>query len=789
MLAGSWALVRSPLASLGRCSKTTRTRAYASADITLTYASRLRHTANSTEETSIPRAIPKEISQQVHTEVFEDASDEYISVAAMSQPPKPSVMDVIDATLPAVLPQSSENSSIFENDSVEYRSVSAAQTSGRRPRVALGDVAAKLVTEQKYDEAYHLIREMMHVGSAIPTNAVYETTACVMLEDFDKSSSPQALSEQVARFETFFSLIPPSSVADRARTFKAIRDRILNTPLINLDLIIRFSLILVRKGYITVVQKYTIPVITRFAPPEVCLQFMDDIIASNKHHSPKSDLDESSAVRASWRLRSSMIRWLAFSDRLDEAMTLLPRNSLPLDGFKLSPSTYRLLRFRLQRSHKPELIPYLDSVLRVPEYFVPNSPSNGEPGTFAALKDSDQAIAVSLPVTSSGSSRTALAASLRRLKNQYVLSASSKHLFTRPPPLAEVVNFFTSYTSSSRDKNGRAIALLRRRVLDLGPGPSSHFLFAEMLYYYHARIPELIIETYVDHFYISAVPREDVLAQYHESLGRRNAECESAKLAADDSLVRSPFRIEMTSSFGTPGLRLWPATGHTSLVWHALVMLARDNASVLQLYHKLLQISTEGFSSFSPLSQLEESAKLYSTALMPPSTWHAKVPAASFTPFLRSLLSTANSTATASLGASLLDDMVRAGIEPNVHHLTEIGQFYAYRGDSRRAFIIMQRLEASEKGKSEAHKPVSGSFPVPDIIFYCALLRAFIYVRNLDDAERVAARMMERYKITPGREGCFPGQNEVINKLWQDLAALREANCLELSASGLHDKA
>jgi hypothetical protein len=213
-------------------------------------------------------------------------------------------------------------------------------------------------------------------------------------------------------------------------------------------------------------------------------------------------------------------------------------------------------------------------------------------------------------------------------------------------------------------------------------------------------------------------------------------------------------------------------------MWHALTTLAKDDSAILQLYQKLLQISTA-------VSPVEGS----SSTLVPPSTWHSKVPASAFTPFLRRMLRTSNPNTTGSLGASLLGDMVRAGIEPNVHHLTEIAQFYAQQGDSRRAFLIMERMEAAgEKNEKEAFIgsstcDTSESFPVPDIVFYCALLRAFIQTRNLGDAEKAAARIHERYNTALKSNAFSSGQREIINGLWRDLAQLRETQNHEALAT------
>ncbi|KAF8629033.1 hypothetical protein AX15_003593 [Amanita polypyramis BW_CC] len=805
MLAGSWALTRTPWLSLRCSAQATRARSYSSI-AGVFHGSRLQsHTHYSTECTEdvlLPDVAAKKETSDPPTQVFEEYADEYTSVAFTSKPPRPSVMEIIDRTLPPTLPRpTTDATSIFEDQSSEYDTVSPTSSESRH---SLDDVLLKLVAVGEYDEVYSILLEAKQLGRRIRVHSAYEAAAIVALDSMPISSSPRALSEQVDRFDTFFSLIPPSRVADGGRTFKGIRKRILNTPLINLDLVIRFSLILIRKGYMGLVQKYTVPIIARFAPSEVCLQFVDDGIGANKHYwLSKLPPDERNATIKSWNLRSTTIHWLAFSGRMNEVIALLPRNGSLMDGFRLSQKTHALLRFRLDHSSSPErheLINYVDSLLRsdltdkrlvggaellsesstscqaVPKTLVPDPPMRAGSSAFAELENSDKIIEIDQP---SPYLPGTLAASLRRLKNAYVFSASPRNLFTAPPPLVEVLSFFVSYLINSADKNGRGIDLLRRRVFKLGPGPGSHFLFAEMLYYFRAGLPKLVIETYVDHFYISAVPREDILAHYHELRNLRMAKYESA---TDSINMELPFRIGLSRMGSEPStIRLWPATSHIALVWNALVMLAPDDSTVLQLYQKLLQIASEGFSSFSTPSQFEQS---YSTALVPPSTWSAKVPAAAFTPFLRRILKSSNLSTATSLGASLLGDMVHAGIEPNVHHMTEIVQFYAQRGDSRRALMIMEQMEGGEEKRekfngSSTDSSVSSdqlaTFPAPDVVFYCALLRAFIRTRNLDDAEKVATRIERRRQLASARKDLSSEQLEAVNLLWEDLAELREA--------------
>lgn len=779
MLACSWALVRF---SLRRTAQAATARTFTSATAGTVHPGRLHLAHYSTTETeqtanrSSAQTKAKNQGQTASEDVLEDYAEEYAFIASTSKPPTLSVMEVIDNTLPAILPQPlTDGASIFEDDSSDYEissPISAENT------LSIDRQLWKLLDAKEYDQVYDILREAKQLGHRIWSHPAYEGAAIATLDNLPHTSSPRDFSEQLMRFEAFFSRVPPAWAAGRKRSFTEIRKRVLNAPLVNMDLIIRSSLVLARKGYANLVQKYTIPIISRFAPSEVCLEFVDNVISANKTYHASST-SQGPKRMSTWNLRSTMLYWLAFSNRLDEAIALLPRDGAPMDGFRLVPQVHNLLHFRLGQSSKPEhheLIPHVNSLLlfqgpidSASENINGATTSDQVCASLAELDD-ETIIDMDQPAPSSADTLVTL---LRHLKNAY--SRSPGELFIKPPPLAEVLAFFTSYTTHLPNKKGRAISLLRRRAFRLGNGPASHFLFAEMLHYYRAGMLGLVMETYVEHFYISALPRDEVLGHYYEFLKCRDDE-QGAEEASSDT---SPFRIGIGVSKKDPLLsmrRLWPATGHTTLMWHALVSSTAEE-SIPQLYQKLLQIATEGSSFMSVHSQFEN---LYSTALVPPSTWRANVPAAAFTPFFRRMLRTSSVESAASLCASLLGDMVRAGTEPNALHLTEIARFYALRGDSKRAFIIMENMEATKKERAESTSNPASSvkpalFPIPDIVFYCALLRAFISNRNLDDAERVAVRIAKLSKPALGTEEISPGQHEVINNLWQDLAELRQA--------------
>ena len=803
MLASSWALVRSPLFSLRR-SAHAATRTFSSSSVGTVHPCKFHLAHYSTTETEDASAqTAKNLGQSTSENVLEDDSEEYMFIASASKPPTPSVMEVVNYTLPAMLPQPpTDGASILEDPSSEYETASLISVENTQ---SIDRQFWKLLDAKEYDQVYELLREVKQLGHRLWSHPAYEGAAIATLEKLPESRSPSDLSEQLTRFEAFFSRVPPAWATDRKRSFREIRKRVLNTPLINMDLVIGFSLILARKGYSNLVQKHTIPIICRFASSKVCLEFVDNVIVANKmYHS--SSTSQGRKRMSTWNLRSTMLYWLAFSNRLDEAISLLPRDGLPMDDFRLTPPIHSLLHFRLEQSSKPEhheLITYVNGLLRAGPVFqdpinrvsrdIDGTKSLAEPAasgnlsaatsdhearadTTAAFAELDDETIVDMEQPTTSSADT-LATSLRHLKNAY--SRSPGQLFTKPPPLSEVLAFFTLYTTHSPDSKGRAIGLLRRRAFRLGSGPASHFLFAEMLHYYRAGLLGLVMETYVQHFYISALPREEVLAHCHKFLRYRNEEYDAAEASSDASSVQLPFRIGIGVSkkdLLLSKMRLWPATGHTTLMWHALVSLTAEDG-ISQLYQKLLQIAAEGSSFIS-------AQNLYSTALVPPSTWRAKVPAAAFTPFFRRMLRTASVESAASLGASLWDDMLNAGIAPNTIHLTEMARFYAHRGDSRRAFMIMEKMEAAKKEREQLadasiNDPASSIkpalFPIPDIIFYCALLRAFIINRNLDDAERVVVRIAQLCKRAPGTEEISPGQHEVINNLRQDLAKLRQA--------------
>ncbi|PFH49874.1 hypothetical protein AMATHDRAFT_48352 [Amanita thiersii Skay4041] len=760
MLVGSWTLLRSTrLATFGRSLVFSAVRAAGDEPVTSGQRVRVGNGPNT----------PKSRMEADGMESGRSPVDGMSGATSERHANRPSIMDVINGTLPALLPPPMDESAIFEDDSPEYDAFNPLQSGHERHDTSIDAAVLKLVSEEKYDEAYQVLKDMNQLGIEIT-----DTDACIKasLATLDNLyhlmlSQSQIPLDVLDRFEAFFSLIPDRNF-ETDQSLKAIntlRQRVLDSPSINLEILLRFTLTLIRKGYLGMVRLHCIPVVARFISPDLCAEFFDHAKAANQEYwDSVSDREFAwrMEIHSLHRLRAAMIHWLAHAKKIDEALDLIPPS---VGGFQFPIQTYRLLRFRLLSSNDPKyrrMVAYINT-FPVRDYS-PEERRNTPDSWFKP--DTELAVTLLIPRTLSNFSSSEFASMLRRLKNAYIHCTDKQHMFTKPTTLSDQLIFFMTYLERFPERKGRALALLRKRTARTGPGAFTHFLFSEMLYYFHTNQPKLILRTFLDHFYISAVPPADMLSYYHSKAEEENDT--SARFGMSPG-------TKMPSAFIH---RLWPAPTHVTLVWHALLALAPDSAAILHLYQKLMLIAADEH----PASDDSQEASSGTSSLLSPPSWMQKVPASAFTPFILKLLnSTGSSTSlSASIGASLLNDMVRVGVEPNLHHLTEFARFYARRHNPRRAFIILERMEAAEQERMRGDFNHKG-LPSPDVTFYNAVLRAFIGAGNITDADRVAEKMAKRYDFVPGGEAYVPGKHEIIDELWKDLEELKESVATSVS--------
>lgn len=659
-----------------------------------------------------------------------------------SIPPQWSILEVIQQKLPELLPEHSPGDEIFEVRGQEYSTVISTLLCGS-PNSSL-HALAQLVELRDFDQAYLLLKDIQDLNIDIPLSFAYEAPAQAVLRNADLRGPTQ-----VEQFSAWFTLIPPAYDSG-GRTFDETFHLIFQAKVTNLALILAFSKIMASKGYGQMTSSQAIPFIMRYSSIEVGLNFLDDFNdASTKYwatHNPKIAAKKSEMVAIN--SRGLAVRSLVYSGRIDDALSLLPN---PEDGhFRLTRYTYDFLLRRLEKSKNVEHRQHISLVekLRSQESTTLFEYSVSPLTILAEEVDMASKLRSTLPVDLTEN----LAIDLRYMKTAFLHNDLIPHPFT-------IVNFMNAYLSTGRT---RALELLYNRAVRTGYRVVFTFIFAEMLFYHRLRHYDLVIEAFVDHFYLTGVPREHVLNRYHRLIAKRRAFDPNTR---GDPPPERCYKFDPHKAL--PRGKLWPLSAHCNLVYHALVALTPSGTAIESLYQELLLIVEHGKDTpFSPVIASVE--PLVANSRGRPSS-------GAFTPFFRRLMHTFG----AIRGAKVLSEMVKLGIKPTIYHYTELAGFYASRGEPQKAFLILDNLEtrfksaaqSSTTGSNDGDSSKSGTLestvPAPDIVMYISLMRGFIISKNLQAADDVAARLKRRHKYQKG-------ENNYLDEVYRDIEYLRK---------------
>ena len=562
--------------------------------------------------------------------------------------------------------------------------------------------------------------------------------------------------KQVEQFTAWFYLIPPAHTSDIVRTFDETCHLIFQAKLTNLSLIINFAMIMASKGYGQMISVQAIPTIMRYSSFEIGLNFLDDFNDANAKYWATHN-SEAAPERLEIGVRGLAVRSLAYSGRIDEALSLLPD---PKDvRFRLTSFTYDVLLRRLEKSkiveHRKQ-IPMVEE-LRSQESATVFENNSVSPLTILA---EEAEMASSLNPAPPVELTENLVNDLRYLKLAFLDKDVLPHPFT-------IVNFMNAYLATGRT---RALELLFSRAIRTSYRTTSTFIFAEMLFYRRLRQHDLVIETFVDHFYLTGVPREHVLNRYHRLSAKRRAYDPATR---KDPPAERCYKFDLRKAL--PRGKLWPFSAHCNLVYHALVALTVPSPALESLYQELLLIAEHGKDA--PTAPAIASVEpLISGSQGGPSS-------GAFTPFFRRLMQAFGPAR----GAKILNDMVNIGIKPTVYHYTELAGFYASTGEVQRAFLILDNLErrfknaaqsptaaSDDQGDSSTSEeydslktPESSALPAPDLVMYISLMRGFIISKNLQAADDVAARLRQLHKYRKG-------EDRYLDDVYRDIGYMRE---------------
>ena len=690
---------------------------------------------SSTNECSTPSK--PHVGAESQASVFEEASEDYTAVMVESKPLPPSILELVKTTLPSILPEpAADDPSVFEERDSDYITYAPVEQAAYSSTHAL----AQLVTDHRYEEAYSLFVELRDLGVVIPPSRVYEQAALASL---------RVPEESVSRFADWFSLIPPAHLANTPRKFEEARRVILQTPIINLPLVTSMALILASKGYADVISIHAVPLIIRYASPEMSRRFLDDFMQAHRlYWNGQRPQDAPYMVKKTFtNVRGIAVRALAFSRRLEEAVALLPdsHNST----FRLTRYTYDVLLRGLRTTRELTVKQHIPLVMTLRNQESTSVPPPHHTSDLLADLSENAGMMSEIKFPTAIHVSDNLAETLRYLKNSLSSNADIPHPYT-------IVNFFAAYLFTGRS---RALALLLQRSIRSSYASTSAFVFAEMLYYRKLNQHSLVIQTFVDHFYLFGVPRDDVLTCYNR-LKHQHAEFSRQYHVSTKEEEAPPHRVcEYRNDIVLPRGKLWPSAQHCNLVWHSLVAIAPDDATVERLYHRLLKVAADGHSA--EPNGLQSVASLVTSDKVTTSS-------GAFTPFIKRLMFASG----ASRGAKIISNMLSLGLRPNVYHFTELAGHYARMGDARRAFLILNNMEneygnQSKDGTAGSATKQDNIFPPPDLIMYISLMRGFIISRNLESALEVDRRLrLVRQHVL--------GQNEYLDMVYTDLHALKQ---------------
>jgi hypothetical protein len=292
--------------------------------------------------------------------------------------------------------------------------------------------------------------------------------------------------------------------------------------------------------------------------------------------------------------------------------------------------------------------------------------------------------------------------------------------------------------------------LLRKLALRRHGDYHRSYVFAEMLFHTRRGKPDLVIQTFVTHFFIVGIPRDEILFQLRATDTERNPAADAVWAAA-------------------PEMKLFPSPMHVAVAWRALLELTHDERAIESLYAKLLRFADPS----APQAPVLHPGV---PQLRPPPAWKNAVDASAFTPFVRRMCQALGTER----GGQILKDMLRVGIQPGIYQLTELAMEYSRIGDVRRTFIVLDQVEnaakvlestdategddADDEEAAQKRRALQDHLPQLDQVFYVAVVRGFIMSKRIAQARQVEQRMHKRY-------GYVPGVNQHVDELYEDLQA------------------
>ncbi|KAF9528591.1 hypothetical protein CPB83DRAFT_894115 [Crepidotus variabilis] len=699
---------------------------------------------------SLQLELDRDVQGPGSTSIFEDGSivTEPITesqsthipidlVVALDEVTNAASSEDLEAHYPEPAPPVEDLAEVFEDEDGDYAQFEPSPSKTVHSSRQSAGMLVNLVEQELYERAYVLLQEMQDLDAKIPYSFIYEKAALAALQR--ANTKPE---EKLVMFTAWFSLVPLEINAPSEPPFGETTRLLIQSPLLQLSILLQFGLIAARKGYAERISDLLFPPIVRATSPEVLRKFVEDFLhadhayLTNHMHHVKREARMRLKKSVS-NVRGIVIRILTYSGRLDEAVAFLPDPDNP--QFKLSVYTYNLLLKRLWVGHKDgrekqiQLVERLrgmgETAIRQP------IPSMLQEVRIKELSDElNHGFTTANPVDFDGD----VLATLRYLKNHVAARRRSEvaHPFT-------LVNFMSMYLATGRT---RALELLLNKAIRTSFFATSNFVYAEMLFYRRLQQPQLVLKTFVDHLFISGVPRDEVITRYYRLSSMY-------ELYDPTSGEAPPLRRFYPFDYhrSLPRGKMWPRRVHTNLVWDCLAQLNTEDHSLKSLYKQLVFFTQHGHDAPTSVEVSE------ADEVPIPQNWQVPVGAAAFTPFIQRLMYINGP----GFGARILRDMLRLGQRPTEYHYTELVGFYARRGDIERTMLVLNAMEARVTvsdptiGDNPAHTGVAPpirnhNLPAPTLVTYTAILRGFLIAKHLEGAEETYRRIQKLEEYNPG---------------------------------------
>lgn len=688
---------------------------------------------------------PNEAHSSGGSAVFEDASDEYDLVHSESKSPSPSVLSLIQETLPALLPQPLSTDLLVFEDGSNPEYTLFRESSPYKPG-SLIDTLHSLIHDEQYEKALGIFKEIQDLDIPIRNHWLYLKAAKNVIRSSDRSAplSP----EQLETFGSLLMLIPPKNRVNYHITFTSMWELIIHAPIVDVALIERFYYIMASRGYAPNIVDDGLPFIMRCFPADNCISFVSKFELSHQTFwmNFKPDLAPRKVQRLRTLVRGAAIMSLLVSRRWELALELLPSKENP---YRLEKPVYDALLERLQSAlgtqhrYKLEeppcevllsrlrLINQADSVKRGLDKIVSEVIGlSKNPATVLQWSSPDYYPSTAVDMTRTFNTTFPPSHCSLSPKLLHAISSTSKIYF---PHTKELVHLMEKCFDSGHTET---FVELRDIVFNTNSYNIAAFILAEMVFYGQQGWHDFVIQTFAEHFFLTGVPHNEVLAVCERTQDAYNQSVGGQRSPARFPSRRIPF-------FG----KMWPTqAAHCSLVWHALVKLAPDSATIHHLYAELVRVARNGSNVVRLPSMVHKWSK--------PTKTRSYVSAASFTPFIRPLMAAFG----ADRGLTILSDMMELGLKPGVYHYTELTNHYASVGDEVRAFKVLEQMEQMENREITSNT----SLPSPDIVVYTSLMSGFIASNNLKAAMEVRHRLFSRHTYASGRNAAL---DNVLHKL------------------------